>query len=251
MILLPGACLAESDGHESNGRKVEFLIEEQGQLLPQSALVQGRKIYVNQAGGDPNLDLLYEAELQTLYIINHETRSYYRIDQTVVNKAASMIESLSNLAETQQGVLADLLDTLGISNEQGEVNIDVRETSKTLSSANIPCKLIQQYRNNVLEIEFCMASQENLKALGEHYQTLQSFYAFGDRLINKAGSILSNMGMTMPNLSMIEGMGLPIMVYFAEQKSKVVVTGILNQTSGPENFVIPGGYTQSPIPFIG
>ena len=71
---------------DSTGRAVEFLIEEKGASLPQIALVQNGKIFIRQIGGDPYQDFLFNASSQTLFLINHQNKSYYKIDQNVINK---------------------------------------------------------------------------------------------------------------------------------------------------------------------
>ncbi len=233
------------------GRAIEFLIEDNGTTLPQTALVQDGKVSVKQIGGDVNQDILFVAGSQTLFIIDHQAKSYYKIDQNVINKVASMVDSLSAVAGAQQGVVSDLLETLGLANEEGEVNIQIVETNKTLSAANIDCKLFQEYRNGRLESELCLAEKNSLGGLGEAYSTLDSLYQFGNQLLNRAGSILSNMGMLIPKLTKLEKEGLPILLYMANEKIKTSLIRITNQTSAPENFLIPAGYTQTPIPFIG
>ena len=249
---IANTAFANSDGSDSDGRVVKFNIEDRGTVHSQVALVQNQKVFIQRAGGDANLDLLFEANTHTLFVINHQVRGYYKIDQNVVNKAASMIKSLSNVAESQQGVLSDLLNTFGLAvNEQADVNIVVKETDKTLVAADVPCKLIQQYRNNKLQSELCVAAEQSLSKLGNHYDTFNEFYKFGDQMIKQAGNILSNMGMVVPNFAQLSDNGLPIMAYMAAEKIKIVLDEILDQTSDDKHFQIPQGYVQTPIPFIG
>ena len=247
-IALCNSSLALGD---STGRVIEFLIEDNGQNLQQFAMVQDGKISLRQAGGNPDQDILFDASINTLFIIDHLNKSYYRIDQNVIDKVASMIDSLSTVAESQQGVLSDLMQTLGLGEEDEDVEIDIRDTKKTLSAANIQCRLFREYRNGKLESELCIAPRANLSSLGEHYTTLNAFYEFGDQLINQAGSILTNMGMTVPEIARLRNDGLPILVYMVKEKIKTGLTDIKKQNSATENFSLPAGYIQTPIPFIG
>ena len=236
---------------ESPGRLIEFTVDENGNAVSQTAKVFDGKVSVQRAGGDPNLDLLFNSAEMTLFIIDHRNKSYYKIDQGVINKAASMIESLSAVAESQEGVLSDLLGTLGLSEEDEQANIEVVKTDTILSTASINCQLFQQLNNGKLKSELCIAPESGLEILGEHYQTMALFYQFGDLLMSKAGSILQNIGFGMPNLSRLGEGGLPIMAYVAEDKLKISVVNI--QADNPEEilFVLPQGYMQTPIPFIG
>jgi hypothetical protein len=236
---------------DTTGRVIDFLVEDNGQNLPQTAMVQDGKISVRQVGGDPDQDILFDTAINTLFIIDHLNKSYYRIDQNVIDKVSSMIDSLSTVAESQQGVLSDLMETLGLGQEEEDVDIDIRDTGKTLSAANIECRLFREYRNGNLESELCIASEANLSSLGDHYNTLNSFYEFGDQLINRAGSILTNMGMIVPDVTRLRNEGLPILLYISKEKIKTGVVRIKKENSASDNFTLPSGYIQTPIPFIG
>lgn len=236
---------------DSQGRAIEFLVEENGARLKQFALIQDGKISLKQAGGNPSQDILFNVATRTLYIIDNQNRSYYAIDENVINKVSFMIDSISSAAETQQGVLSDLLTALGFVKEEGDVDIVVKDTAKKLSAANIECHLYQEFRNGVLQSELCIATRENLSALGEHYETLNALYIFGDKLLNKAGKILSNMGFAMPRLSKLQKEGLPVLIYMVREKAKISLIEIREQNSDIENFELPGGYARMPIPFIG
>ena len=240
--------LANADGP---GRLIEYIIDENGNVLPQTAKILDGKVVVRQAGGDPNLDLLFDSAAMTLFIIDHKNKSYYKIDQGVINKAASMIESLSAVAESQEGVLSDLLGTLGLSEEDEQVNIEVVKTDTVLSTANINCQLFQQLNNGKLQSELCIAPEAGLEVLGEHYQTMARFYEFGDLLMSKAGNILQNIGFGLPKVSRLGEGGLPIMAYVAEDKLKVSIVNIQADNPVKTLFTLPQDYMQTPIPFIG
>jgi hypothetical protein len=250
-VLMLGLCGNAAIAADSNGRAIEFLVEENGAVQSQVALVQGGKILIRQAGGDPNLDVLFDAAAQTLFIVDHLNKSYFRIDDNVINKAASMIESLTAVAESQGGVLSDLLGTLGFSEDEQEAKIEIRRTERILSAFKIDCRLYQQFRNDNLESELCISSRENLGALGDHYDTLEAFYAFGDKLLTHAGAILVNMGVVVPDLKKLSESGLPILVYVVAEKLKVSLSTIREQNSPIDYFLLPAGYVQTPIPFIG
>ena len=248
-LLVCACALAQADG-SADGRVIDFLIEEGSISQPQTAMVQDGRVLVRQAGGDPAADLLFDAASNTLYFIDHPTRSFHQIDESVVNKAISMLESLSSVAESQQGVLADLLGTLGLSGDEKESIISIRETDTLLSAGDIPCRLFQQFRDERLETELCIAAPEALSALGPEYQTMQAFYDFGDLLLSRAATILNNMGMAMPAFRRMGDSGLPVLAYVARSKTKVSLAGIGEQQWPTEMFDLPAGYSRTPIPFL-
>jgi hypothetical protein len=236
---------------DTGGRAIVFEVEEGGQSHRQLALVQQGKIMVKQAGGNPDQDIIFDGPGQVLYIIDHQNKSYYRIDQGVIDKVVSMIDSLNAVVESQQGVLADLMETLGLSEEGSDDPVVVKKTSTILSAAGIDCRLFQRFRSDKLESELCIAPKDNLTALGEHYETLDSLYIFGDQLLSHAGSILSNMGFTIPSMSKLNVRGLPIMVHSVNDKIVTRLLEIREQNSSEDYFLVPAGYVQTPIPFIG
>lgn len=236
---------------DSDGRAIVFQVEDGKRSHQQLALVQDGMVSVKQAGGNPNQDLLFDGAGKILYIIDHTNRSYYRIDQGVIDKVGSMIDSLNTVVESQQGVLADLMDTLGLAEEGKDVPLVVKKTSTVLSAGGIDCRLFQQFRSEKLESEMCIAPQDNLDMLGEHYATLNTLYVFGDSLLNHAGSILANMGFVVPNLSKLNVRGLPVIVHSVPDKVISRLVEIRDQNSAQEYFLIPSGYVETPIPFIG
>ena len=243
--------LTISQTSDSGGRVIVFEVEEGTRRHRQLALVQQGMIAVKQAGGDPNQDIIFDSPGNILYIIDHQNRSYYRIDQGVIDKVVSMIDSLNTVVESQQGVLADLMDTLGLSEEGTDEPLEIKKTSTVLSAGGVDCRLFQQFRSDRLESEMCIAPKDNLIALGEHYETLDALYIFGDQLLNHAGNILYNMGFVIPTMSKLNVRGLPVIVHSVDEKIITRLLEIRSQDSAEEDFLIPDGYVQTPIPFIG
>ena len=75
----------------NEGQRVGFTIEENGTVVRQEALVQEGRVFIANPGGDPVTDLVYDSGRRELLIINHQSKSYYRIDDSVIQKAASML----------------------------------------------------------------------------------------------------------------------------------------------------------------
>ncbi len=247
-------CWCISASQASTGRLIEFTITENGQVVEQFAHIQAGSVFLKQAGGDANTDLLFGsqgAEGAVLVIIDHQQKGYYKIDDAAVAKAAATIESLSAIAQGQKGVLSDLLGTLGLPENDAEVDIKIVPTDTTRTIAGVNCKLIQQFKDGNLETDLCIAAKADLQTLGEHLHTLEIFYQFSNNLSSKAGTLLSTLGMTMPNLAALNSDdGLPVMAYVHNAALKVVVTAIKEADFPAENFTIPAGYTQTSIPFI-
>ena len=235
---------------EDQGNVIEFSISSNGSTQLQSALVQHGMISVRQVGGDITRDMLFESASRTLYIINHQQKNYMKIDQQVIDQVDSMVKSLSAVVDSQKGVLSDLLGSFGLggSDETGEINM--KNTGKQLRVSGVQCVLHQAYRNDQLETEVCIAAPESLRILGDNYATLQTFYLFSDQLLNRAGQILSSLGVVIPTLKMEQGGGLPVLVHSVREKMKTSLNHISSQQLQIERFALPNGYTEAAIPFI-
>ena len=59
------------------------------------------------------------------------------------------------------------------------------------------------------------------------------------------------MGIGVPDLSKLGEGGLPVLAYVVAEKLKVSVVKIESGSSDQSLFLLPAGYTQTPIPFIG
>ncbi len=230
---------------------VDFVIEDNGQRLLQQALLQDRKICVEKVGGEPGKDMLFDASTRTLFIVDHGDRSYYHIDQEVIDKAASLVETVSRVVEDQKGVLADLFQTLGFSEESGDTMVVEEDTRDTMTVADLRCTLFRQFRNGTLEWEMCVSSQDSLSALGAHYGTLNTFYVFGGQLLDRAGNLLSKMGVVLPRAWNPDPEGLPILVHSVEEGVSTRLVGIRNQEDlAADCLFLPSGYTRTPVPFV-
>ena len=68
----------------------------------------------------PGKDMLFDASMRTLFIVDHGDRSYYHIDQAVIDKAASLVEvAVPHRRGTSREFFADLLQTLGLFKRPG------------------------------------------------------------------------------------------------------------------------------------
>ena len=237
------------------GLVIKFLVQDGDFDISQESLVQDGKMMISSAGGDPDKDALYDADLQTLYIINHAERSYYRIDQSVIDKAASIVESIAAVAESQRKVITDMLTMLSISTQESEYTpeqpAEIINTKELRTVANIVCLLYKQLRNGELEAELCMTSREKLSIMDKNYMTLESFYLFGSQLISRAGSILQNMGFLSPHLESPDLDGLPILIHMVSKQQKFSLVSVDQFDLPVSSFEIPAGYVQAAIPFIG
>lgn len=228
---------------------VDFAIDDQGRKISQLLEVAGSKVFLRGAGGDSTQDLLFDAEKNVLFVIQHKDKSYLQIDDRVIDEVAALVDSVSGAVENQQGVLSDLLTTFGINAEKQPEVAPMRKTERSLNIAGFPCRLFQAHLNGEMQSEMCIAGNGALQLSAGDFATVRQFFTFGTRLMNRAGKLLSALGMTLPPMELAATDGLPIGMHSPEQKLKVMLSGVNAAALDSSNYRLPAGYTRSSIPF--
>ena len=233
--------------------EVNFNIEEKGGSVNQTLAVATGKVLIKSAGGDPGRDLFFSADGEQLYVIDHRNKSYMLIDNRVVDEVAALMESLSGAVENQQGVLSDLLGTFGINSKPAEAQAKMQDSGRDLDINGYRCRLFQAHVEQQIQSEVCISDNSWLKLAEPEYDTVRTFASFGNRLLNKAGDLLSALGMTLPPLKIASTTGVPVAMHSARDQLKVRLTGInpaVSDANSPANaYRLPEGYTRSAIPF--
>ena len=75
---------------------IDYSVKESGNLIIQTANVAANKVYVKGAGGDPNSDVLFDADREILFVIDHRKRSYLQIDNNTINQVTALSKAVSD-----------------------------------------------------------------------------------------------------------------------------------------------------------
>lgn len=228
---------------------VNFIVEDGGQVVDQTAQVTAKKILIKASGGDPQRDLLFDVQAQTLFLIEHRDRSFLQIDNKTIDEVAALVDSISGVVESQQGVLSDLLSTFGISGESPQPAAKLTDSGRELSIGGLPCQLHQAHQDGKLTFELCLAENRALNLRPEEFTALREFFLFSSRLQNKAGRLLSVLGLELPKMDLVDKRGLPLGMHSPAQQLKVRVSKI-DATATPSPIALPAGYTRSELPLI-
>lgn len=229
--------------------EIKFVVEERGRVVEQVAQVTAASIFIKSVGGDQQRDLLFDVSSQSLFVIEHRDRSYLQIDNQTIDEVSALIDSVSGVVESQQGVLSDLLSTFGLSEEPELPVAELRDSGKQLSIGGYSCQLHQAHLEGELNFELCVANNQALNLRTEEYSALQEFFVFSNRLQNKAGKLLSVLGLNLPKMNLSETDGLPIGMHSPLQGLKVRISAIDSDLT-PTPRSIPSGYSRSEIPLI-
>lgn len=228
------------------GQSVVFQIREPHAMMLQTVAVQYDRVKLKQAGGDPALDLLYDAQLKVLFLIDHERGAFYRFNQDVLDRIEAIMAVLG-LADAEQIGTPNSPEAEAGSNDQTEF---AEKPAADRSVGDIRCSVYRQVDRGTLEAEWCMATREGLSVLGGNYRTLKSFYDFGSRLLTQATVIFKAIGISVPRIRKPETAGLPVQVLARSGTLKVNLVRIREQAHPRDYFVLPATYKEVPIPFV-
>ena len=226
------------------GQAAVFQIDEPDTVILQTVNVQDERVKLKQAGGDPALDLLFDARLGVLFLIDHGREFIYRFDQGVLDRI-EMIMGVFGLAGAQPGQDES---SSGQADADGEARY-TRETGEVRSIGEIRCSVFQQMDGRTLESEWCMATRDGLAVLGGNYETLAAFYDFGDRLLAQATVISRAIGISVPQIRRPDAGGLPVQVLTRAGTLRINLKRIREQPHPAGFFVLPA-YREVPIPFV-
>ncbi len=230
-VLLPGTVVSA----DQSGQVAVFRIDEPDTVILQTVIVQDERVKLKQAGGDPDLDLLFDARFGVMFLIDHGHESIYRFDRGVLDRIETITEVLG-LADARPDAV-------------GETRY-MRETGEVRNVGEIHCSVFQQMDRRTLESEWCMATREGLAVLGRNYETLEVFYRFGDRLLTQAAVIFQAIGISVPQIRKPDTEGLPVQVLTRSGTLRISLKRIREQAHPLEFFMLPASYREIPIPFV-
>lgn len=228
---------------------IEYAISDGGKLIRQTASVSKDSLIVRAAGGDRDKDVIFDAKSDILFVVNHRNRSYFQIDNRTIDQAAAMMESIANTMASSRGVVAEIFG-VPVGDSQTSSLASTIDSGRTLKVGGYPCQLHRTQIEATMVSEICIAEEKSLKLTAGDIKTLRAFFAFSNRLMLRAGTLLTVIGMELPRMTLDAASGLPIALYIAKHDREVRVTRINNAMDNTEPAAVPKEYTRAQIPFI-
>ena len=257
-----GACpLAFADG------TLEYLVSDKPGHAgkPQPILIKSGKIMVKNAGGDDNVDVLYNRNGDALYIIDHHKRTYMSLDQQEVNQVSRQAEQLQPLLQgfgEQLGKLSPQQKAKWQNLLGDKVSIDdiadaakPAKATKVVKSgtgknvAGIPCDQMDVLQGSSKTGEFCIADPGRLKLSGDDYETVRSLLRFSESLANKTQGLAGQFGVKIPSVNIHDLVGIPIEMkdFSGRNQSSVTLNRVVTSEVDPSLMQLPEGYRQKPL----
>ncbi len=245
---------------------IEFSVTESGstQTTAQIAYVKDGTIFVKGAGGDPQVDFLFNRERSSITIINHGEQTYLSLDEQKISELSdraqgmmSMVqkqlaENLANLPPEQAARMKEMMGNFGMPASDDPPPPKKKLIQRGMMTINnMKCRQIDVMSDNQKIAQLCMADPSALNLPGDDYQTIKAIQAFGERLSEKASKISGQFSGSVPELSGMPMDGLPLeMRNFSGPVSSVMTVTRLAAGVGEISMAIPEGYKPRQLPSL-
>lgn len=251
-ILLSGFASVQADSI------IEYRVETGKHTSLQPVLIKDGTLLVKSAGGDENLDILYERNGERLVLIDHRKQHFTPITDENVRKIADQVETvqpllkgfgeqLRKLSPKQRAKWEEMLG--GISLDQFDAAQREAKATRLLKTgigkkvAGIACEETNVIRRGNTAAEFCLADPTALKLPEDDAATVRSLIAFTQRLAQQAQG-LAQFGLELPGGDLANFAGVPLEM--KELKGKHPVAMTLSRVSdagvAADSLKIPEGY---------
>lgn len=223
----------------------------------QTLVIKDGRVLVKSVGGDQRLDLIYTAQPEQLFVIDHGKRRVLKIDEGMARRferKAAVLQPLLGGLGKQIGKLnpdqrARLQEMMG-----GKINLDriadagksTRDqkmvmTGQTLSVGGYECERAEMFQGKKKTGETCMANPEKMDFPAGDLATLRSMFNFSERLLVKAQGLGNSLGIKLPRLDFGRLGGVPLEM---RQENSGQGTGL--KLGGVSSATVASGLMQVP-----
>lgn len=262
LLVFAGFCpvLASADS------VIEYSVKQGGRNAVQPVMIKDGNVLVKGAGGDGNLDVLFERGTERLVLIDHKARRYTPITDAQVGRIAQQAETLQPVlrgigeqlrklsprqrekwAQMLGGVSLDQLDQMGAAQRAVE-STRVKKTGIDKHFAGIPCQQMDVMKGKATAGGFCLADPGALKLSEDDAATLRALVGFTQKLAQKAEGLGNQFGMGLPSGGLAGLAGVPIEMRDLGGKHPLTLT--LNRVAGEAvtaALQVPEGYREKAL----
>ena len=245
---------------------IEFSVTDSGstRTRPQVAYVKDGTIFVKGAGGDPQIDFLYNRARSSVTIINHGERTYLSFDEQKISELSdraqgmmSMVqkqlaENLANLPPEQAARMKEMMGNVGMPAGNAPPPPKKKLIKRGVTTINkMKCRQIDVMSNDQRIAQLCMADRSDLDLQSDDYETIKALQAFGERLSRKAGKISGQFRGPVPDFGDMPADGVPVeMRNFSGPAPSVMTVTRFAGGVGGISMAIPDGYKPRQFPSL-
>ena len=237
---------------------IDFRVESGRSTSIQPVFIKPGMVFVKSAGGDGNLDILYEKPDEKLVWIDHKKQIFTVVtDEKVVRIARQaediqpllrgIAEQMQKLSPKQRAKWENMLGGISLDRftaaKQAAESTQLMKTGVSKTVAGIRCEEMSVIKKGAPTVAFCLAEPEALKLPADDAETLRSLIGFTQRLAARAENLSSQFGIELPMGSFSSLAGIPVEMRDFGGKHPVALTlsGVSDQ-GFPDSLQVPAGY---------
>jgi len=242
---------------------IDFILKQQGQPdVAQAAYIDNGTALIKAAGGDQNIDLLFNQTNQTMTIINHEEKSTLDLDadkiSSLAGQASGMIDmvrqqllaQMENLSEEQREQMLKMIEGMGggqlVQPPPAPPGEKILKQTGVHQVNGFTCNKTEVYEGEQMVAEVCSAPADVLGIAEEDFAVIESMRNMSQMLRDETAKISNQIGQGVPQFGDAEVAGVPI-VMKDKTGNTMTITGI-KQGIGNARLVKPEGYAVKQMP---
>ncbi len=264
-VLCSATVLCQLATPSSAATTINFLLKQvdQDSEVAQFAYIDGGKVLIRAAGGDPQYDLLFQQASETMTIIDHNEKTTLDIDAARVgalaNQAQGMIDivrqqveqEMEGMSEEQRQKVQAMIESLGggqlMETPAPPQPKEVRKIGvQTINGYT--CESMEVWEGDVKISEVCAAEAEEIGIPAEDYRVIEAMQAMSRKLSEQTAKITAQMGQNVPQFGNADTPGVPV-----QMKDKAGNTMTITQVSagiGNADLSKPEGYAPKQMPTL-
>jgi|APCry1669189733_1035249.scaffolds.fasta_scaffold10060_2 hypothetical protein len=242
---------------------LEYRFKDSGTPVTQALEIQNGRAWIHGLGGDPEMDLLFDAQSGQWAVINRKRQSFTAFSEKSVRQLSEQLElvaplvkglgeQMGGLSESQRQQWGHLLEKVPV-DEINRLQKTAKKTKLVASGkpqriAGIECRPFK-VDSSATHVDFCLAEPASLALPEEDARTLLRMTESSRAMIQNAGSLSARFGLNLAANDLAKISGLPISFREGSTKAGVELQLIGVKSAGEplRSPDIPSGYRQEKI----
>ena len=244
---------------------IDFTLKQQGQAdTVQVSYFDAGKALIKAAGGDPNIDLLFQQSTETMTIINHQDGSTLDINAEKVSALASqasgvmdlvrqqLTEQMKNMSAEQREQMQKMIEGMG--GGQLIQPPPPPPQKKSLQATGVQkingftCNQTEVYEGGQKVAEVCTAPADVLGIPAADFAVIEAMRAMSDKLRDETAKISGQMGQSLPQFGEAEIAGVPVQMKDKSGNSMTITQ--IKPGIGDVTLNKPAGYVAKQMPSL-
>jgi hypothetical protein len=244
---------------------IDFTLKQNGLAdTVQVSYFDAGKALIKAAGGDPNIDLLFQQSTETMTVINHADGSTLDINAEKVSALASqasgvmdlvrqqLTAQMENMSEEQREQLQKMIESMGGGqliqpSPPASQPKSLKETGvQTING--LACNKTEVYEGGQKIAEVCTSPADVLGIPAADFAVIEAMRKMSDKLREETAKISGQMGQNLPQFGNSEVAGVPVQMKDKSGNSMTVTR--IQAGIGDAVLEKPAGYITKQMPSL-